>query len=171
VSYTEIYSFNKKGTIQKCISIENAWRGCMAIWSILEKKYLPSLPLPFWYNTIHKDGDNYYSRTSTLKNDNMQEIWNLVKDTRLSNDEKICLFCTFDKVLFKKEDYNRVCTAFRNFEGETSLQEQAIAIEELCKEDIIAIGFSISLIENFWEEYNIIEGTQHYYLFDKLQIL
>ena len=43
MSYTIIYPFNDKGTcdVDSQVNIKSAFRGAMAIWRILEEKYLP----------------------------------------------------------------------------------------------------------------------------------
>ena len=41
MSYTEIYAVNKNGDVEEYEDIQNAWRGAMAVWNILEERYLP----------------------------------------------------------------------------------------------------------------------------------
>ena len=90
MSYTEIFGLTKTDAFE-IGEAKNAHRGAMAVWRILEEKYLPSYPLPVWWDSI--DG-NYYSRTSVfdLKGNAMKEIWDLVKDDKLTQNEKIVLF-------------------------------------------------------------------------------
>ena len=61
-------------------------------------------------------------------------------------------------------------TAFRNFDGETSLKEQADVLEELYQDDdCIAVGWHQNSVScEQWFEYNCLEQTDHYYLFDEL---
>lgn len=176
MSYTEIYGLTKNSAFI-LEEIRNAWRGAMAIWLILEKKYLPKY-YPKW--GIKKDED--YSRTSDLFNENaMKEIWDLFKSDKVSRTDKIVLGTTFDNVLVKVDSLQEVLTAFRNFEGETSLKEQANTIEKAIAADskIIAIGWNqTSVNESPWtffdnerEEdcgYNIETGTRHWFLMDEI---
>lgn len=77
MSYTEIVGFNKQGDAFFLGETKNAFRGAMAIWDIMEKKYLDPLPKPIWM-----DQDRYeeggYSRTCDMMNPNsIKEIWAL----------------------------------------------------------------------------------------------
>lgn len=119
MSYTEIYRITKSGNTKLAGQIRNSFRGAMAIWNALEEKYLPPYaPYGFKMSRMITDGK-------------MQEVWDLSKDSRLSEDERIVLISTFDNVLVEKKDFNRLCEAFRNFKHETSLTEQAEIIEKL----------------------------------------
>ncbi len=41
MSSTEIFGFDKEGNAFGQADVNNAWRGAMAIWRILEERYLP----------------------------------------------------------------------------------------------------------------------------------
>lgn len=151
MSYTEIFKFNKEGNSESYADIKNSHRGCMAIWNIL--------------------GNKYCGHGASIWDINqMKEIWNLADNVRVSFDERIVLCTTFDNCLIRKEDIPRVVAAFRNFEGETSLNEQADVLEEIYKdEDCIAVGWHQNSIScEKWFEYNCLEQSDHYYLFDEL---
>jgi hypothetical protein len=159
----------------------------MAIWSILEKKYLPSLPKPDW--AIAADEREYWSRThvphfNASKPNPMKEIWDLVHDARLAQNEKIALSSTFDNVLAKVESIGKVLAAFRSFDGECSLKEQADLIEKEIKEDpeLVAIGWNQTSVNgDTWESenldketeeysgYNIETGDRHWFLIEELE--
>lgn len=154
MSNTVVYGFGKDGTVKSSIDIKNAWHGAMAVWTILEEKYLPSLPKPEWA-VIMKEPDRYWSRTKEIFEDKMQDVWDLAKDSRLTFDEKIVLLSTFDNVLIKRENIDRLIKAFRNFNGETSLLLQVKAIKKIVKdEDVLAIGFNQTSIGYGWDVYN-----------------
>lgn len=180
MSSTVIYGFGKDGTVKSSIDIKNAWHGAMAIWKILEEKYLPSLPKPDWAIRM-KEPDRYWSRITAIFENKMQEIWDLAKDKRLSLNERIIMLSTFDDVLLKREDAERLVQAFKNFNGETSLSLQAEAIKKIIKDkEIIAIGFNQTSIGYGWDSYNYNEETEestsyncltqdeHWWLFDEL---
>lgn len=130
MSYTEIYKISESKKTSMIGEIKNSWRGAMAVWSSLEKVYLPMLPRPFWLpiDQYLKDG---YWRTHAMgsKENPMQEIWNLTDDVRLSATEKISLLSTFDKVYVLRSDLTQLVNAFTEFPYESSLKEQAAIIE------------------------------------------
>ena len=151
MSYTEIFKFDKDGNSESVADIKNAYRGAMAVWDILGKKYCGH-------------GASIFDLSA------MKRIWNLADSKRVSLDERIVLCTTLDKCLIRKEDIQRVVTAFRNFDGETSLKEQADVLEELYQDDdCIAVGWHQNSVScEQWFEYNCLEQTDHYYLFDEL---
>ena len=151
MSYTEIFKFDKDGNSESVADIKNSYRGAMAVWNILGKKYCGH-------------GASIFDISA------MKRIWNLADDKRVSLDERIVLCTTFDKCLIRKDDIPRVVTAFRNFNGETSLKEQADVLEELYQDDdCIAVGWHQNSVScEQWFEYNCLEQTDHYYLFDEL---
>lgn len=119
MSYTEIYRITKAGNTIMVGEVRNSHRGAMAVWTQLEDKYLP----PFI-----KYGQKF---TRMMDETEAQHVWDLCKDPRLSEAELICLLSTYDKVLVLKEDIARLCKAFRDYPGQTSLPEQADIIEKL----------------------------------------
>lgn len=167
MSYTEIVGFNKEGDAYSQADIHNAFRGAMAIWRAMEEKYL----------TVGR-----FSRCVMGNEKDMREIWDLTGSDKVSENDKICLASTFDNVVVKKKDFQKVITAFREFDAETSLKEQADVLEEmLADEDCIAVAWNqTSVNENTWlsgggydEEkdeyipYNLNSGEKHFYLFDE----
>lgn len=132
MSSTEIFGFNKQGEAYFYDEVKNSWRGGMAIWRILEEKYLP--PYMFGFSPSRCSGSNVEA---------MGEIWDLVLNENVTETDKICLATTFDKSLVKKEDIPKIVKAFREFDGETSLKEQADILEEMYQdEDCIAVGWN-----------------------------
>jgi hypothetical protein len=121
MSYTEIYRITKAGNTIMAGEIQNSWRGAMAVWNILEDRYLP--PKLVYGMKI--------SRMSSFSPADQQEVWDLVNDTRLTESEKIVLQSTFDNVLVLKDDIYKLTKAFREFNGNTSLPEQADLIEQI----------------------------------------
>ena len=165
MSCTEIYKFNREGFAEKAGSVYNAFRGAWTIWTTMEKRHLP----PF---TI---GGFTLSRLNT--NDKVEEIWRLDANEAVPEHERIVLVSTFDKCLVKKEDLPEVIEAFRKFEGDTSLPEQADILEKLlADDDCIAVGWNQTSVNSpFWigfdeekdEEvpYNCLTQTDHFWMF------
>lgn len=192
MSYTEIFGFDKEGNAYAQADIKNAFRGAMAIWNILEKKYLPPY-IPEYARrlgaTAYEEAEKilHYkpTRCSSLMEENaMKEIWSLADKKEVSETDRICLFTTFDKCLVKKADIPEVIRAFREFEGETSLKEQADILEIMyMDEDCTAAGWNQTSVNgDTWinsggydEEndcsipYNCLSGDGHYWLFDELK--
>lgn len=186
MSYTEIFGFNKDGNAYLASEIKNAFRGAMSIWQILEQRYLPQYRpsyVPEYIPDSELETYCHYkpSRCSAFNDGNaMKEIWNLADDEKVSITDRICLFTTLDKILVKKEDLEKVINAFEDFEGETSLKEQAEILEGLLKDDdCIAVGWNQTSVNcDTWEgysydedkdetiPYNCLKQSEHYWLFD-----
>lgn len=157
---------------------QNSWRGAMAIWKLLEKKYLPPY-YPEW--AVDLNG----SYTRTLSSETMKPIWDLVNSDKVSFMDKVVLCTTFDWVLVRRENINVVLEAFGNFEGETSLKEQAEIIQAAIQEypKIVAIGWNQTSVNQdnwldyYYEEenderisYNLEKDKKHWFLFDDLKL-
>lgn len=152
MSYIEIFAFDKEGNSESYAEVKNAWGSSMAVWDILGKKYCGH-------------------GASIFDIGQMKEIWNLVDDNKVSMHERIVLFTTLDKSLVKKEDLPKVIEAFRQFEGNTSLKEQADILEDIYNtcDEYIAVGWHQNSVScEQWFDYNCLTDTDHYYLFDEL---
>ena len=187
MSCTEIFGL-KKNTVEFIGETRNSWRGAMAVWVFLEKKYLPKY-VPDW--AFRPDGSRIdtnqeYSRTSAMgqKDNPMKEIWDLFKSPKVTESERIVLGSTFDRVLAKVKSIDKVLQAFREFEGDTTLKEQADIIEQAIKGDpeIVAIGWNQTSVngdtwatDNYDEEkeeslgYNLEIGTKHWFLVEAFE--
>ena len=170
MSYTEIVFFGKSGTPKNGVYIKNAFRGAMAVWRTLEEKYLP----PFDPNM------KSMSRIFTMDTDQSREIWDLVHDSRLSKEERICLVITFDRVIVLRRHFEIIIKAFCSFSrAGSSLPEQALAIEKAMEdESIIAMAWNHTSVNQNrwtdyetdgnaeeWEPYNITLNSDHWVLF------
>jgi len=159
MSCVEIVGFTKN----KCFiigEVNNAWKGAMAIWKILEKKYLPPYQPSWWNPNLNKEPPS-----RCLQPESAREIWDLSKSEKLSQNEKIVLNSTFDRCIVNVDNIDKVIFAFREFEGVTNLKEQADLIEQTIKKDskIIAIGWNqTSVCENQWMTANFDEKTEEY---------
>ena len=101
MSYTEIYAFGKDGNAHLAGEVHNAWRGSMAVWQIMEKRYLPQ-----FY-------DHGVKTTRMLsgkhgKDDPAREVWALADNLEIPLHERISMFVTFDDCLVKAEDIPKV---------------------------------------------------------------
>lgn len=179
MSYTEIFGFDKEGNAYLAGKVKNAFRGAMAVWRYLEEKYLPPYN-PDYADLVEKV---FGIKPSRCSSDEIEEIWALQNSDKLSIEEKIVLFTTFDKILIKKEDIPQVINAFNSFGGETSLKEQAKILQDLLEsENCIAVGWNQnSVVIDNWENYfydevndrtipyNCLKQDDHYWLFDELK--
>jgi hypothetical protein len=190
MSRTEIFGFDKEGNAYWEADIGNAFRGGMAIWSILEERYLPPHRpsyVPAWIPDSQIERHLGYKpfRCCDMRNENgMKEIWALADSEKTSLADKIVLMTTFDKVLVKKEDLPKVIEVFETFEGETSLKEQALVLRRMYDdENCIAVGWNqTSVNADTWttfggydeekEEYipyNCLKQNEHYWIFDEIK--
>ena len=196
MSYTEIYAFDLEGNAHEAGEVHNAFRGGMAVWKIMEKRHLP----PFIPNYV-KACNWYYpgitaeevkrrlgyepNRATCYEGkgeEPAQAIWDLCDNPEVPLHERIVMYTTFDYCLVKKENIGRVVDAFRAFDGDTSLKEQADILEKLAESpEIVAVGWNgTSVNVAFWitgggcdEDgesipYNCLTGDKHFWLFDEL---
>lgn len=194
MSSTQIFGFNSDGNAYLLAEVNNSWRGAMAIWRSLEEKYLPKyIPLRAkqkGIKTIEEFKQHFgyepFSRCSgAFEKGAMDEIWALADRKDITSFDKICLFTTFDKCLIKKEDIPKVVEAFRAFEAETSLKEQANILEKAYSDsNCIAIGWNqTNVMVESWSNfggydekteesipYNCLTGDMHYWLFDEIDM-
>jgi len=173
MSSTEIYKFKKNGDAEFIGETKNAHRGAMSVWSHLEKKYLPP---------VMKFGKAIPRRFLFLEKESVNDIWALHKTDTISETEKICLLSTFDNAIAQKDGLRDLIKAFREFDGETSLKEQADIIEKEFDEDndLLAIGWNqTSVNDDTWLNiggydedkeksipYNIFKGNEHWFIFE-----
>ncbi len=195
MSTTEIYGFDEEGYAYFVGETKNAWFGAMAIWGILEKRYLPPYIPDYvkycnWYRAdmsyeeiVRRNGFEPSRTFPTLGKDNpTQEIWDLADNENVSVTDKIVLFTTFDRCLVKKADIPKVIEAFLSFVGETSLKEQADILQQAFDDaHCIAVGWNqTSVNSKTWGSYgydeksdehvpyNCLTQNEHYWLFDEL---
>jgi hypothetical protein len=183
MSYTEIYKFNKDGTAEDIGEVRNAFRGAMAVWNSLEKKYLPKY-VPEWAKHKNESADKEYSRMSGADQEAQKEIWDIVKHPDITETHKIAMNTTFDNVVVKRKNLKKLIKAFREFEFETSLKEQADLIEVAMENDPDMLGIAwnqTSVNGDTWtnsggydeetEEsipYNLLKEEKHWFLFDEM---
>lgn len=150
--------------------VQNAFRGAIRIWARMEEKYLPPVD-PKRYLQINNESA-------------LNEIFDLVDNRSVDENDRICLVSTFDWVLVNRENIDRLVSAFRAFDVATALTEEADIIEKAIAEhpDIVAIGFEqTSCGGNPWTTrgpaddkgngtpYKINEQNDHFELFEALK--
>lgn len=193
MSSTEIYFFNKDGICSGMDSVKNAWRGAMAVWSILEEKYLPPYRPSYVPDNMTMEEfeqrfgykPNRLSITAFRGKENpAKDIWDLFENERVSLADRIVLGTTLDWALVRRKEIEQVIQAFKSFIGETNLTEQAAILEECLKdENITAIGWNQTSVnadtwmnageykgnDEVYEPYNFLEQDKHWWLFDELE--
>ena len=198
MSYTEIVLFDNDGNAcDEGLIFNNSWRGAMAIWRYMEKRYLePYIPSYVNEDLTYEEYERKYgytpSRLSSLDEEVLTPLWQTVDNPDIPFNERVCMATTLDWVLVEKANFPKVIEAFRAFPVETSLPEQADEIEKLIKDDnVSAIGWrQNSIVDNLWlsyfEEpsvmptingedddegrpYNYKSDTKHWFLFDEIK--
>lgn len=197
MSFTEIYAFDLNGFPYIFAQVHNSWRGAFAVWHIMEDRYLPMFVPRYimdtnWYRpdmTVEDIKRNIGYQPSRLIGfgnieDHSHEIWDLVDDLNIPDYERIVLYTTFDKCLVRKENLATVVAAFRQFDGDTSLKEQADILEKAAGDpNIIAIGWNQTSVngdtwinfggydedEKEYIPYNCLTGKDHFWIFDEFK--
>jgi len=114
----------------------------------------------------------------------MKEVWDIIKHPYITDTHKIAMNSTFDNVVVKRENLEKLVLAFREFEFETSLKEQADLIEEALKDDpdLLGLGWNQTSVNgDTWansgeyneetEEhasYNLLKEKKHWFMFDDM---
>ena len=191
MSCTQIFAFRPNGDAYLYGEIANAWGGAMAVWSALERKYLPQY-IPeyvkscYWYyhgipiDNIEKSLGYLPSRLTSGSAELQNEIWELGQNPKVAMKDRIVLYTTYNNALVQKEDLPKVIDAFRKFEGQTSLPAQACILEKAYNDpEVTAIGWNqTSVSADNWgnfggydEEnnceipYNYVIGERHFWIF------
>lgn len=98
MSRTILYKTDVNGKAEVAAEFQNATRGALFVWEALGRHYLR--PLPELWNPLS----------------NPQPVWDLWKDPRITETDKIVLLSTFDRVMVKREHLPVVADAFRQFD-------------------------------------------------------
>lgn len=154
MSYVEIVKIKKDNTFESVGRVQNASSHHQVVWNYFAQKYL---------------GLEFFNTHSSLIE--QQKLWDLFEDERLTKNERIILGATYDFVLVKKEDISLVIDAFKSFENESNLSEQAdILAYVLNDDDCIAIGWQPSFTD-MWQNYDILTEKRHWSLLDQINII
>lgn len=164
---TEIYFATKRRKSWKLFSeVKQAMRGALAFWRYLEDKYLPPY-MAFGYlpGSRLTCGDDIVQR----------EVWDLCHDSRLTYQERLVLFSTFDYKYLPVEHIPDLAEAMRwvheKMDSESNFGSQADALVRLFNErkDAVAVGicgtsvcdyrdiigefFDEEMLGNMWEDF------------------
>lgn len=137
MSYTEMFGIPKKGGelvhLQNC---KNSWRGGMWIWNNLSNKYL--------------------GRDFNLMEAGDSKVWDLWKDSRLSDSEYYSLMSTFDKMLVHNDMMLVVADALEQFDpGTENLKLQAETLRQAKKDGMMAVCWNqTSVCADTWMVYD-----------------
>ena len=151
MSQTIIFAFDKEGNSEEYGYTKNAWRSALAVWNIMGKRHL--------------------GIGVSLNESAMKQIWDLMDDKRVPMNERIVMGTTLDRCLVRNDEIPKVIEAFKDFEGETSLKEQADILQEIYGSgDYTAVGWRQNSIScEMWNEYNYMTEENHWWLFDELE--
>jgi hypothetical protein len=178
MSYTELFTVNKKGDIESHSIFSNSHLGAALIWNIIANKY---------YQT------NYY-HIQDLDNPEAK-FWKLAYQEDIPIYIKMVLFSTYDEIIIQKEDFPLLIQSFKEFYDKEfteidkenrntgHLLEYIETIEKLIsKRNILGIAWNQTSVNcNPWiyeteieediennieyeylnEPYNIFKGTKH----------
>ena len=197
MSETIIYGFGIDGACtEEAACIPNAFRGAISIWKLLEKKYLPVYRPCYVPESVPDDEIEAFlgypsSRIFSMSDEAaMKDIWNLFMAENVSETDKIVLGTTFDDVLVRRGNIQRVIDAFEAFdkehEAETNINEQAKGLRLMIQDpNITAVGWNQTSVNgDDWSNigdpyvdedgyeyggpYNFKTGTNHWWLFDRI---
>ena len=185
MSHTTIFVFDENGNAEDYEEINNSWRGAMAIWTFLEEKYLPQFRPKYVPEDIPdfliEEFCHFKPKRTGSDISDMQDIWELVNSPEVDVVDKICLATTFDSMVVRIEEIDRIIEAFQAFQGNSSLREQADTLERIKNEGkFVAIAWNQTSVCEFpWavydeeedtcEPYNLYKGSKHCFLFDELE--
>lgn len=112
MAYFEIYvATGNKRRWHLQSEIQGAMRGALAFWLYLEDKYLPAIHSPI-------DSEVKLSRLFADGGKRKNEIWRLWMDSRLTNEERLVLFTTFDEKYLPIAYVPEVVSALRSVHKE-----------------------------------------------------
>lgn len=197
MSETIIFGFGMNGICTREIyEAHNSWRGAVAVWRAIEKKYLPPYRPPYVPAWIQDDEVEEFLGHETSRlfapsdPDAMKDVWQIFGNESVPITDRIVLGTTLDNVLVRRENIQKVIEAFESFdkehEGMTNLKEQAVGLRAFYRdEDITAVGWnqtSVScddwsntgdtIIDEYGDEiggpYNFNTGERHWWLFDEI---
>lgn len=164
---TEIYFATKRRKSWKLFSeVKQAMRGALAFWKYLEDKYLPPY-MVFGYLPG--------SRLTCGDDKAQSEVWDLCHDPRLTYQERLVLFSTFDYKYLPVEHIPDLVEAMRwvheKMDSKSNFGSQADALVRLFNErkDAVAVGicatsvchytdiigeyFDEDMLGNMWEDF------------------
>lgn len=165
MSYTTMYAVPESGEIYEVADFKNAFRSAFLAWDQLSQRYL---------------GKGVALKMASGKG--MQEVWDISKNQQVSIAHRVVMMMTFDKVMVKRENFERLASAIdeyaRMFDAGT-LTEQASKIRELLQDETVfavcwnqtSVSYPVWCIDTDNDEgrmYDLSRDSDHWFLFDKL---
>jgi len=165
MSSTSLVEF-KDGVADECHEFCNSWGGAARIWDALFETYIPK--------------KHEYDMWMTAAQD--ERLWQVWKDERLRECERIAYWFCCDNALVKRENFAAMASALREFAtlhpvpGKVCHLEAYAKVFDSAKCDAIGLH-ATSVCENPWYEwdqekdesvpYNFLTGGKHWFVFDR----
>ncbi len=164
-------------------------RYAQQIWRIIFKDYYPEYAATESARARWRGFASEQYRTYayfSLDTQNMIDLWDIFRNPKLPETIGIMMACTFDHVMVKAVQLNRIAYAFQDFVGAygddlsprtvTTLQQQIEAMAEIAKKQVHAICWTQSSIaSDVWQVYEdgdvrgydlSKDDDRHFFLFD-----
>jgi hypothetical protein len=161
MSYCAILEFKGNEIVDEK-EFKNAWGGAATIWNALFEKYMKNPENKY---------DSWLWRISSGKG---QDLWDLWKDERLTDCEKIALLATFDRALIKKENFGKFANYLREFATlHPRPKDKVYHLEDWIKfigaSDADLIGFYHNSVgDNPWDYYDLKNNDKHFYVCEEI---
>lgn len=165
MSYTTLYKVCQDGCVIEHSRYRNSHQAAMLVWDNMARKYLGQ------------------PASKYMLDQQMQCVWNLWKNPDVHESERILMAATFDQVMVKRENFQRLIDAIREcgclFAGHFYQQVRAV-VSFRDDNDCIAICWQqTSVARPAWQvygdddeeegrQYNIFEDEGHWFLFGEL---
>lgn len=152
MSYTTMLSIEPDKPVYGIHEFQNAWGSAMRVWTPLAQRFFGKNPL-----LLVGFGDG-------------QEFWDLVKDSRLTNYERIVFAWTFDRMICERERAGDLARAMQDFAklypvgGIDHLPAIAVALDLHVGEDPDRVGFGwiqTSVADDVWDVPNTCRHEFH----------
>lgn len=170
MSYTKLFLIPKKGQIESIGEFKNAWLGAIKIWNDL------------WDEHLREFGEfSMFNRGSIVK------LWNLWTIEMYPDCERIVLLSTLDKCICKIENFQKLISAFNDYDkkfpgSHVNAQAQALNKYKSEKGYVGCCWTQTSVNGDSWniedekedDEWRMFDhskdkGYGHWYLFQELQ--
>jgi len=162
MSYTEMFKVSEAGLVEEVADFHNSWRGAMLVWDNMAYLYLGQ------------------HAGLLMARDAIDPVWDLAKRQDIPLAHRIVLMSTFDRVMVRRENLDRVIEAIETY-AETfdpgTLLLQVKKLRELRNDrDCQAVCWNQTseCADAWWidegEEgrpYDTARDTGHWFLFDR----
>lgn len=124
MSYTTLYKVPASGPIETYKDYHNAFRSAWLVWDTMSKQYLGKDAVEFMLDRSEHA---------------MQPVWDLWKDPNVPESHRIVMASTFDKVMVKRENLERLGEAYdaysRAVEDPGHIEAMADDLRELAQDE------------------------------------